>query len=35
MTSNATRPQEPAVRVALGVAACVQLAATCVLVALV
>lgn len=35
MTSNATRPQEPAVRVALGVIACVQLAATCVLVALV
>jgi hypothetical protein len=35
MTSSATRPQEPASRVALGVAACVQLAATCALVALV
>jgi hypothetical protein len=34
MSSNATRPQEPAFRVALGVAAWSRLAATCVLVAL-
>ena len=35
MASNTTRSQAPPARVALGVAACVQLAATCVLVALV
>ena len=35
MASNVTPSQAPAARVALGVAACVQLAATCVLVALV
>ena len=35
MASNTNRSQAPPARVALGVAACVQLAATCVLVALV